>query len=146
MTRRQLRESIFKLLFRIEFVSREECMEQQEIQMEELTQMNREEEDMLPEANEKEAAQMQEKLEDIFSHLDEIDTIIAAHSEGWNLNRIGKAELSILRLAVYEMKWDDTIPEKVAINEAVELAKTYCSEEAKGFVNAILGKMASGQD
>ena len=83
---------------------------------------------------------------DIFSHLDEIDTIIAAHSEGWNLNRIGKAELSILRLAVYEMKWDDTIPEKVAINEAVELAKTYCSEEAKGFVNAILGKMASGQD
>lgn len=112
MTRRQLRESIFKLLFRIEFVSREECMEQQEIQLEELTQMNREEEDMLPEANEKEAAQMQERLEDIFSHLDEIDTIIAAHSEGWNLNRIGKAELSILRLAVYEMKWDDTIPER----------------------------------
>ena len=101
---------------------------------------------MLPEANKKEAAQMQEKLEAVFSHLDEIDTIIAAHSEGWNLNRIGKAELSILRLAVYEMKWDDTIPEKVAINEAVELTKTYCSEDAKGFVNAVLGKMASGQD
>lgn len=146
MTRRQLRESIFKLLFRIEFVSREECMEQQELQMEELMELNQQEEDMLPAATQDEQTEIQEKLEAVFSHLDEVDQIIAAHSEGWNLNRIGKAELSILRLAVYEMKYDDTIPEKVAINEAVELSKIYCSEEAKGFVNAVLGKMASGQE
>lgn len=146
MTRRQLRESIFKLLFRIEFVSREECIEQQELQMEELMELNQQEEDMLPAATQEEQTEIHEKLEAVFSHLDEIDQIIASHSEGWNLNRIGKAELSILRLAVYEMKYDDTIPEKVAINEAVELSKIYCSEEAKGFVNAVLGKMASGQE
>lgn len=143
MTRRQLRESIFKLLFRVEFVSREECMEQQEIQMEELTQLNQQEEDMLPAATPEEEQQIREKLDAIFTHLSDIDQIIAEHSEGWNLNRIGKAELSILRLAVFEMQFDDTIPEKVAINEAVELSKIYCPEDAKGFINAVLGKLAS---
>ena len=73
--------------------------------------------------------------------MDEIDKIIDGISEGWKLNRIGKAELAILRLAIYEIKYDDDIPEKVAINEAIELTKLYCDEEARKFINALLGKL-----
>ena len=54
---------------------------------------------------------------------------------------MGKAELTILRLAVYEMKYDEDIPVGVAINEAVELAKKFGSEEAPAFVNGILAKL-----
>ena len=85
---------------------------------------------------------MRNKVLDIFAHLEEIDEAIASQTEGWTLQRIGKAELAILRLAVYEMKYDDEVPQGVAINEAVELTKTYCDEDAKGFVNAVLGKLA----
>ena len=62
-------------------------------------------------------------------------------SSGWKLERIGKAELAILRLAVYEMKYDEDVPFKVAINEAVELSKIYCNEDAKSFVNGLLAKV-----
>ena len=66
------------------------------------------------------------------------------HLEGWKLPRIGKEELAILRLGVYEVKYDESIPEKVAINEAVELAKKYCDASASKFVNALLAKLVSG--
>ena len=55
---------------------------------------------------------------------------------------MGKADLSILRLAVYEMKYDDDIPTGVAINEAVELAKLYGGEDSASFINGVLGKLA----
>ena len=55
---------------------------------------------------------------------------------------MNKADLTILRLAVYEIKWDDDIPVKVAINEAVELAKKYSSEEGPAFINGVLAKIA----
>ena len=58
--------------------------------------------------------------------------------------RQGKEELAILRLGVYEVKYDESIPEKVAINEAVELAKKYCDASASKFVNALLAKLVSG--
>ncbi len=72
----------------------------------------------------------------------EIDKLIEDNSTGWKINRIGKAELSILRLALYEMKYDEDIPDKVAINEAVELAKKYGQEQAGSFVNGVLAKFA----
>ena len=75
-------------------------------------------------------------------HLDEIDTMLKDNTEGWDLNRIGKAELAILRLAVYEIKFDDDIPTGVAINEAVELAKIYGQDQSSGFINGILAKFA----
>ena len=62
--------------------------------------------------------------------------------KGWRLERLGKTELAILRLAVYELLDDNDIPTSVAINEAVELAKIYCSEEAPRFVNGVLAKLA----
>ncbi len=70
---------------------------------------------------------------------DELDSIISSYSKGWKLNRIPKINLAILRLAIYEMKYEDDVPASVAINEAVELAKKYSGKEDSAFINGILG-------
>ncbi len=149
MTRRQLRECIFKALFRTEFNSKQEWEEQLEFFIQELTSPLEEAalEDALPDEGrfeniDQDAAYIEHKVKDIYARMEEIDKVISENTEGWSLNRIGKAELAILRLAVYEMQYDSDIPQKVAINEAVELTKIYCAEEAKGFVNAVLAKLA----
>jgi N utilization substance protein B len=73
------------------------------------------------------------------NHKDEIDNIIRANSEGWKFDRISKVDLSILRLALYEIKYRDDIPDSVAVNEAVELGKKYGGEKSGAFINGILG-------
>ena len=71
---------------------------------------------------------------------EELNGIISAHlKKGWTLSRISKVSHSILKLAVYEIKYVDDVPEKVAINEAVNIAKEYGSEDDPKFVNGILG-------
>lgn len=78
----------------------------------------------------------------IESKKDEIDEIISSHlKKGWTISRISKPSLAILRLAIYEMKYLDNVPQSVSINEAVELAKKYTIDESK-FVNGILGAYA----
>ena len=74
---------------------------------------------------------------------DEIDAYINGVSENWKTDRMGKVDLCIIRLAYYEIKHDDDIPQKVAINEAIELAKTYGTESSGNFVNGILAKVVS---
>ena len=91
--------------------------------------------------SDKDAAYITDKTNKIIGLISEIDAIIKEVSSGWQLDRIGKAELAILRLAIYEMKYDEDVPFKVAINEAVELSKIYCNEDAKGFVNGVLAKV-----
>lgn len=78
------------------------------------------------------------KVKDIVEKTDEIDAMIKAHLKEYDLNRLGKAELVIIRLALYEMYYDSTIDLKVAINEALELAKVYAEEKASKFINAVL--------
>lgn len=131
MSRRKLRESIFLLLFRIEFNTREELDEQMRMYIDSKTDMGEEDADYIC-----------KKLEDILDHLTELDETILKICKGWRLERLGKTELAILRLAVYELLDDNDIPTSVAINEAVELAKIYCSEEAPRFVNGVLAKLA----
>ena len=76
-----------------------------------------------------------------------IDSLLSGLAVGWDLSRMGRAEINILRQAVYEILFDEDIPEKVAANEAVELAKKYGGTEASGFVNGILGKfLTNGKD
>ena len=130
MTRRQLRENIFKILFKLEFNSVEEMPEQMEFSLDDIENIE-----------DKDEAYITDKATKIISLISDIDTIIGEISSGWKLDRIGKAELAILRLAIYEMKFDDDVPFKVAINEAVELSKIYCNEEAKSFVNGLLAKV-----
>ncbi len=130
MTRRALRESIFRILFRVEFNSRDEMKEQIAFSVDTIEDLSMEDEIYIV-----------DKTNNIISLIDEIDGIISGVSDGWNIERIGKAELAILRLAIYEMKYDGDVPFKVAINEAVELSKIYCSEEARSFVNGLLAKV-----
>ena len=77
------------------------------------------------------------------SGISEIDELLEKYSKGWKLSRMNKVDLTILRLGVYEMKYDEDIPERVAINEAVELAKKFGGDESPAFVNAVLAKLSS---
>ena len=130
MLRSQVREEIFKIIFRLPFAQNGEMEEQISFALEEL--QGKSEENL---------QYIKEKAEAIEEHLEAIDAKIAENCEGWNVNRIGKAEIAIMRIAVYELIYEADIPDRVAINEAVELCKNYCDEEAKGFVNAVLGKV-----
>lgn len=131
MSRRKVREYIFKLLFQVEFNAREEMQVQASLFFDE--------EDNHVEESEQE--EIREKLDRILSCLGELDEKLEASVSGWSLNRIGKVELTILRLALYEILYDEDVPSSVAINEAVELAKKYGREESAGFVNGILAKL-----
>ncbi|HIS56176.1 MAG: transcription antitermination factor NusB [Lachnospiraceae bacterium] len=132
MLRRELREYTFKLLFHGNFYEGEELEEQIANFLEN--------EEGLDEASRQLLAG---KSKEIFPLIPQLDEKIAAVAKGWKLNRMGKVELTILRLALYEMLYDDQVPGKVAINEAVELAKKYGGAESPQFVNGILAKLIS---
>lgn len=135
MTRREMREQIFRLLFRIEFHPEEELAEQ-------LVYLADDEDGAGADtASRKDIDYIQSKTAAVAVLADEIDDRINAVAKGWKTKRMGKVELAIIRLAVYEMEYDDDIPTGVAINEAVELAKKYGTEEAPSFVNGILAKI-----
>ena len=72
----------------------------------------------------------------------QLDELIAGYATGWSLERIGRVDLSILRVAVYEMRHREDVPTGAAINAAVELAKRYGGEKASSFINGILGALA----
>lgn len=82
------------------------------------------------------------RFSDILDKVDDIDKRISEVSKGWKIDRIGKVELAILRLAVYEIVYDDDIPASVAINEAVEIAKKFGPEDSYAFVNGVLARFA----
>lgn len=74
----------------------------------------------------------------IFENLSDIDNEISQNAVGWKIERISKTALSVLRLAIFEIKYMDDIPEAVSVNEAVELCKKYATKEDASFVNGIL--------
>ncbi len=92
--------------------------------------------------SQKDADYIEARCQRIREKIPEIDRLIDDNTVGWETARMGKVELALLRLAVYEMRFDEEIPEGVAIDEAVEIAKQYGQENSGGFVNAILGKIA----
>lgn len=140
MSRRELREQIFKYIFRIEFNDREEMPEQGRFFFEALKMEAQEKE--LQEIRDEDAAYISDKSNKIIEKLDEIDAMINKQAKGWTTQRMGKVDLTILRLAVYEIVFDEDVPTGVAINEAVELAKRFGQEESSGFVNGVLAKFA----
>lgn len=83
----------------------------------------------------------QRLLEGVLEHRAEIDTELAAHLEGWTLDRLAPLERNILRLGLFEVRWVGDTPSAVAIAEAVTLAKRYCSDEAGRLVNGVLGSL-----
>lgn len=135
MSRRELREQIFKFIFRVEFNDREEMSEQEQLFFEDFANEGLEIKD-------EDAKYISQKGNKIIEKLDEIDGMINKQAKGWTTQRMGKVDLTILRLAVYEITFDEDVPTGVAINEAVELAKKFGQEESSGFVNGILAKFA----
>lgn len=131
MSRRELREQLFKLLFRIEFNAEEEMPQQEEFFLEE--------EEIVRESDRK---QLDAKFHNILEKLEEIDRELNEKVSGWNTGRMGKVDLTIFRLAVYEIEYDEDIPTGVAINEAVELAKKFGQDSSASFVNGVLAKFA----
>lgn len=129
MNRRKIRENVFSLLFRVEFNDEVEMKEQMELFLEDI-------------ADEAARAEISSKVNAIREKQVEIDNALNEKVTGWSTDRIGKVELTILRLAYYEMKFDESVPESVAINEAVELAKKFGQDSAAGFVNGVLAKFA----
>ena len=130
MKRRELREHIFELLFRVEFNSPEEMQEQVRLFFENLGEIEDKDRDYI-----------KQKYAHIIEKLPEIDKALEDTAEGWKVSRMGKADLTILRLAVYEMEYDEDVPVGVAVNEAVELSKKFGGDESPAFVNGILGKI-----
>jgi len=84
---------------------------------------------------------IQKDVHGVCERLFEIDELISAYTVGWDIKRISKVDLAIIRLAVYEMKYVDDIPSGVAINEAVEIAKEFGDDDSPKFINGILGTM-----
>ena len=131
MKRREQREHIFKLLFMTEFNSEQDMDEQLSLYF-----------DGLEELSEEDQTYMQEKYRNVLERLGEIDELLNESSRGWKTKRMSRVDLTALRLAVYELKYDQDVPVGVAINEAVELAKRFGGETSGSFVNGILGKIA----
>jgi len=133
MTRRQLREHLFKLVFQKEFYGEEELGEQQQLYLDA--------EESAPE--EKAQKELLERFGQLQEHLTEIDELISGASTGWKTGRMNKVDLSLLRVAVFEMRFDEKVPERVAINEAVELAKQFGGDDSPAFINGVLAKLVT---
>lgn len=130
--RSAIREHVFVLLFESLFNSREEMEAQTANYFDGLERP----------VDDESASFIEERFHRVEEKLPAIDDLIGKKSTGWKPGRIGKVELSILRLAVYEILFDDEVPVGVAINEAVELSKKYGQDQAGSFVNGVLAKFA----
>jgi len=131
MGRRASRELAMKLLYQLE-IQKENKEEQKKVFFEENT------------LTEKDRTYISEVVEGVFQNKEFIDNMIEVHSRGWKIGRISKIDLSIMRLSICEICFRKDIPYNVSVNEAVELAKKYSTEEAGSFVNGILSKVPIG--
>ena len=160
MTRHELRECIFKILFQIPFLEEEavpsdvlkDAAEGKSVTEKAADSLGDEEAYFIAELelgtkgylgydkemSEEDSKYIRKKVDDIRCHITEIDNTLKDLSGGKGLDWYGKPELAILRLAVYEIQVDEDIPAKVAVNEAVELAKVYCDPKAAPLINGIL--------
>jgi N utilization substance protein B len=127
MARRLAREAAMSLLYQRIFSERYDIDELKGMVDNEL------------ELDERDISYIEDIIEGCNRNMEKIDNIIRRNSKGWKFERISKVDLSILRLALYEILYRDDIPESVSINEAVELAKKYGGEKTGSFINGILG-------
>ena len=129
MTKRERREHLFLMLFRKEFYQEGELPEQVQLYLKDTQGVS---------APKKEA--LEKRMEEIFEKIPEIDKIIEEKAEGWKLKRFAKADLTIIRLALYEILFDEDIPTGISINEAVELGRKFGGDKSPAFINGVLAK------
>ena len=130
MKRRDLRINTFMLLFLTQFHDNSELEEQYKLFTEEMENLNDSDNEYI-----------HNRVFDIISKLDDIDKDISENTVDWSVDRMAKVDLTILRLAYYEIKYDEDIPNNVAINEAVEIAKIYGGDNSPAFINGVLAKL-----
>ena len=137
MKRRELREHTFKLVFMKEFYEPDVLESQVNLYLEseELAEYTDQEKDIL-----------KKRAEQVLAVTEEVDELINRYAKGWQTRRMAKVDLSLIRLAVFEIRHDPDVPAKVAINEAVELAKKYGGNDSPSFINGILGKVVRTEE
>ncbi len=135
MKRRELRKYTFEVLFRYFFYKVDEMPEQIDLYLDNIEETLTDEDKL----------EIRDRAENIIRKIPEIDGIISGHAVKWSIDRMSQVDLTILRLGVYEMRFDEGIPEKVAINEAVELAKTYGGENSASFINGVLARILDNE-
>ncbi len=132
MTRRELRDHLIKMLYMRDFHENDEIDEQNMLYLSLFAGIE----------DEAVSKEISDRYRLVVDKLGVIDTLISRVAKGWKLSRIGRMDLNILRLAAFEITYDEEVPDKVAVNEAVELAKEYgCDESSYGFVNGILSSL-----
>lgn len=142
MKRTVLREHVFRILFRYDFHEKNDFDEQKRLYFDEYPDLSDYPEIKdCPVLTESDRAEIESRINDVIAHIDEIDEKIKNGCTGWDINRIGKTELAIIRLACYECYFDPEVDKAIAFNEAVELAKKYAEDKAPAFVNGVLSKL-----
>ena len=134
MKRRELREHLFKLVFIYAFTLERDMQEQIELYLEGIEGLRDNDREYL-----------EKKFALVAARIPEIDAALNRSAKGWKTTRFVSSDLAILRVAVYEMLYDEDIPEKVAINEAIELAKIYGGDDSPSFINGVLGQISRMQ-
>lgn len=141
MKRSDIRENVFKLLFRVEFNDLSEMDKQAAFYFDNELAFDTDDVELVM-ISDQDKEYIINRAKSIFENIEDIDKAISEKATGWEPSRMGKVELAIIRLAVYEINYDDQTPNGVAINEAVELAKKYGQDESPAFVNGVLAKFA----
>jgi len=136
MSRRNAREIVLKSLFIMDFTPDTEIVDALKVAEEEIQG-----------ATKADVLYAKEVVEGTLSHIGEIDKELEETSRGWHVSRMSAIDRNLIRLAAYEMfLCPEKVPSAVAINEAVELAKLYGSDESAAYVNGVLGKMAKNHE
>ena len=131
LTRTQAREKIMIILYQIDFYMKDN--------------ISFDVEEVIKENLEMDNKYVRDVVNGVLEHLDDIDSIITKYLENWDLDRLGKTDKAILRLAAFEMLYYDT-PKVVVINEAVELAKKYSDDKIVKLINAVLDKIRDNEE
>ena len=133
MSRRKLREHLFKLVYLCAFNPPEQMQEQMDLYFE-----------LNGDISEEEKQYLASRFRAVSDAIPGIDDLLNQTARGWKTNRFASCDLALLRVAVFEMRFDrvEKIPDGVAINEAVELSKIYGGDESQSFINGILGEIA----
>ncbi len=143
MTRHEIREEIMKIIFQLNFYDKDSIKEQIDSYFDSGEIFNDEDNEKTFSETDKE--EIEEKVLDIIKNQDKIDSLIDKVAEGWKVSRMSKVDLSILRISFYEIEIEK-LPVGVAINEAVELAKDFGSDNSPSFVNGVLARFVKNDE
>ncbi|MGP1588571.1 transcription antitermination factor NusB [Oribacterium sp. oral taxon 102] len=146
MNKREERDHKFKLLFSAQFYPDGEIPEQLAHYFESPDYEDGDRLIRIEALSEEEERSLRTEVGKIVERLPELDRELDRAAEGWTTKRMSRTDLTVLRLALYELHYDEGVPEKVALNEAVEIAKKYGGAESGSFVNGVLARIVSPRE